>query len=356
MASRPSLIYVHPKRFFFVAKDIEALSARHRVFAQSFIHGPSMLLPWHLLRQATFLLGARLRGARTVIAHFAGYHTVLPVLLGLRTHIIVAGSDACSFPGIRYGSFRKPLMRRAMTFSMRGATTMLPVHASLQAFQNTYSDMGPREQGYGHFIPDLRTPSLPLPYGFSPEQWTMGDDHRDANSALCVAFGARYADPVFLRKGLDLILKAAERSPHMHFTLVGSADPEGYSDVPGNVRCLGTVTPAELRKLYATHSIYLQPSIMEGFPNALCEAMLCGCLPIVSNMTAMPSIVGGTGVVLEHRDVGELMRALDTITAWPEDKVARKRREARERIEPFTMSARLATLESLLRAEDREKA
>jgi len=44
----------------------------------------------------------------------------------------------------------------------------------------------------------------------------------------------------------------------------------------------------------------------EGFPSAPCEAMLCGCVPIVSNVAALPEIAGKTGYVLSRKDLDEL--------------------------------------------------
>jgi len=344
----PKIIYLAPQRFFFVAKDIEGLSATHRVYASMFQHGGTGLLPFDLLFQACFLLLARLRGARQVIAHFAGYHTVVPVLFGFRTHIIVAGSDACSFPGINYGSFRKPLMRWAMSLSMRGATTILPVHSSLERFSNTYSDLGPTEQGYAHFVNDLRTPSITIEYGFDTSSWTLGATPRDAHSVLCVAFGAGPDNAVHFRKGIDLIIAAARALPNHRFTLVGLADANAYGQTPSNVVREGKVPPARLRELLSQSNIYLQPSVMEGFPNALCEAMLCGCLPIVSNITSMPSIVGDAGIVVNKRDADDLVRAILALAATPTDQMPTRRQHARDRVVHFDMRRRMDALGQVL--------
>ena len=54
-------------------------------------------------------------------------------------------------------------------------------------------------------------------------------------------------------------------------------------------------------------------SISEGFPNAVCEAMLCNCIPIGSNVAALPIIIGDAGYILMKRDKLFLMRLLEDI-------------------------------------------
>jgi len=349
-----SIAYLYPSRFHFVAKDIEALRTRLKVREHRFSTGGAWLLPWDLLRQFIFLIACRISGVRVVLAHFAGFHTVLPVLLGFRTHIIVAGSDACSFPGIDYGSFRKPLMRRAMSASMRGARTVLPVHTSLERFTNTFSEFGQQEQGYATFVHGLKTPSIAVPYGFDMEHWSTSASTPDPKSVLCVATGTEPDNAVHFRKGVDLIIEAAIQLPDHRFTVVGATDPGHYRGLPGNVRILGRCTPDRLRSELAHHSIYVQPSVMEGFPNALCEAMLMGCIPVVSNITSMPEIVGQTGMVIHERTPQALANAIAaTSSLAPSDQILR-RKAAIARIGPYTMERRTNTLLKVLQAEVRE--
>jgi glycosyltransferase involved in cell wall biosynthesis len=68
-----------------------------------------------------------------------------------------------------------------------------------------------------------------------------------------------------------------------------------------------------LNALFQEHQYYMQLSISEGFPNAPCEAMLCGCIPIGSNVAALPLIIGKTGYVLKHRNKEELIQLIHTL-------------------------------------------
>lgn len=343
MGERP-VAYIAPDAFAFVRKDIEALRKEGvRVHVHLFKAAAAWQLPWALLRQLLFLVQARLFGVRQVLAHFAGHHTVLPVLLGFRTHIIIAGADACSFPGIRYGSFRKPWMRKAMAFSMRGARTLLPVHGCLARFENTYSDLGPREQGYAHFIKGLRTPSIAVPYGFDASIW-VGGDGGARHGAVCIAMGAANGNAVHYRKGVDLVISAARRMPHLRFTIIGAKDAASYLPAPPNLAIMERMSQPEVRAMLQAHSIYLQPSVMEGFPNALCEAMLCGCLPVVSSMTSMPEIAGDTGAIVRQRSSEALIAAIERLEHLGQEEKATLRELARQRVLGYTERRRAAAL------------
>lgn len=349
------IVYLYPLRFHFVTKDIEALREQVVVVEHRFSSGGAWALPWDLLRQFVFLLRRKLAGDRTVIAHFAGYHTVLPVMMGFRTFIIVAGSDACSFPGIHYGSFRKPWMTRAMASSMRKAARLLPVHRSLERFSNDFSGFGPRDQGYAHFVHGGIAPTTAIPYGFDPQQWQAVTAARAPRSVLCIATGAAYGNAVHFRKGVDLLVEAARSLPDHLFTMVGISDTQSYMDLPVNMRMLGKCTPQEVAQLMTTHLVYAQPSVMEGFPNALCEAMLAGCLPVISNVTSMPEIVGASGIVISERSPTALVAAITRLTGLEAPQQDRLRELAAAQVLPYTMEERITALLNVVRTDMAER-
>ena len=115
-----------------------------------------------------------------------------------------------------------------------------------------------------------------------------------------------------LRKGADLIIEVAVQSPNCKFYFAG-IDGIKYRATPNNIICLGRLTPKELKSWYSKTQFYLQLSNFEGFGVALCEAMLCKCIPIVSRVNFLPNIIGDSGFVLDNRNISELKQIINTV-------------------------------------------
>ena len=94
---------------------------------------------------------------------------------------------------------------------------------------------------------------------------------------------------------------------------------------------------------------YLQLSLSEGFPNALCEAMLCGCIPIVSNVGAMPMIVEGIGGILQTKSVSKLRELLSEYLTKDSQEKKMLAENSRNRIsEKYTLESRQTNLLELI--------
>jgi glycosyltransferase involved in cell wall biosynthesis len=329
MNSKKTIFFTTPAISTFVQTDIDILSKHYNL--RLFIFNPSKkwLTPWFLVKQFIALLTAR--KTSMYICKFPGYLSLLPVIFGkirrLPVLLIAAGTESASIPAIGYGNFNKRLLGHATSFSFRGATHITPVHRSLMRQEYTYIATEHKEQGIYHFCKGLKTPFTEIFYGFDSGKWQPSTQKRLPASIATIASGFDQ-EVVFLRKGIDLIFAAARNVPEFTFTVIGAANPAMLKDVPSNVRLLPKMDQKSLSEILQTHEYYAQISMFEGFPNSLCEAMLCGCVPIGSNVSAIPEIIDKTGFVLRKKSVEDLVsmiRNLNTIDVSELSHSARKR-------------------------------
>jgi glycosyltransferase involved in cell wall biosynthesis len=345
----PRLLYCFPRRSTFIERDLQALRPYYDLHTFELVRGPAWNLPLRLLAQLTWLVRNRAWRHDTV-CHFSGYHALLPSLLSRRCFIILAGSDCASIPDIGYGDHARRLMGWASRTAAIHATHLLPVHRSLIEREQGYAEMVPRRQGIKAFAPGCNTPWTELPYGFDATFWTPGDEERrDEQLFLCVAGPAEPGNRVHALKGVDLLLDVARRVPEARFAVVGLADPHAYPDHPPNISFTGRLGADALRERYRAAGQYVQWSLSEGMPNALCEAMLCGCIPLVSDITSMPAIVEDSGLVLAHRDADAAAALCRVAMGLPPAERQRRRKAARARItENYGQERRLQGLLAVL--------
>lgn len=346
--TKPILLYFYVKRSTFIGRDIEMLSEQYDVREHAFAVRHKALLPLAFVRQKLFLLRFMSR-AHVTVTHIAGYVSFLPALwtklFGLPSLVIIAGTDGARFPGIRYGNFNRKVMGWFTRMSYRMASHLAPVDASLVDVEYTYDPVGAPRQGYRHFCPDATTPYSVIHYGYQSDEWPMTSADRPRNSFITVVAGID-SEAIFMRKGVDLILQTARLLPEANFTLVGgNSDNPWLKDVPDNVTLHPVTDRGGLVHLLNQHRFYMQLSLMEGFPNALCEAMLCGCIPVGSNVAAIPLIIGQCGYVLERKDPQALV---DLIRGAIEEDTIQPAYVRRSIVERFPKTRRQSELLALI--------
>ena len=300
----------------FVKRDIAILEKKYHVATYHFNTSKKWLLPFAFLKQFFFLL-FKMKHYKKVIIQSSGYVSFLPVIFNkifkIPVIIIAIGTDCAKLPEINYGAHSKPILAWFTRFSFRNANLILPVHKSLIQSNYTYIDVAQKKQGIRAFDPKIKTPIIELVNGYDTKKWQLLNLKRKENSFLTVTFAL---DKVgYYRKGIDLIVFLANSFPTYQFTIVGQVNLQ--EACPTNLRLIKNVPQKELLSIYNEHQYYLQLSMFEGFPNALCEAMLCGCIPIGSNVAGIPDIIGKQGYLLKKKDKKALAALINGLKETP---------------------------------------
>ncbi|HQQ94480.1 MAG TPA: glycosyltransferase family 4 protein [Bacteroidia bacterium] len=340
--SSQQVLYFYTAESPFISKDIEILRSRYKVKIFHFNLYNKKGLALILVRQMLFLL-RNILISKITITQFAGLHSVLPVLVSklfFRKSVLVAGGTDCvSFPSIHYGNFSEPLNAKLTAFSFRHASLILPVHETLIDYSYTYQNQDLPRQGLRNFVPGLKTKIEVVFNGYDSSFWSRGEAPKEKATFITVL---GHVNPrfTFKLKGIDLIVEAARAFPDAGFSIVGGI-ALNLEKCPANLKLLPNIWGEELVKLFAGKRFYVQLSMSEGFPNALSEAMLCECVPIVSAVGAMPFIAGEDAFVLRKKDNTELVQLIRN--ALEDKDLEQKGKHARSRVkELFTFEKRKA--------------
>lgn len=341
------ILIVIPFLSSFIRNDIEILSKNFDVKINHYNYSLKILVPFLLIRQFFFVL-LNIYSVDKIVIQFGGYWSVIPSLLGFLfkkpVFIVLHGTDCASIPAIGYGSLRKFLLKQSCRLSYKYSSLLLPVSSSLVLtkskyyFKNEFSS-----QGFSHFFPRLETPFQVVPNGIDHLFWKPVKSLEKENNSFIAVF----SESQFYLKGGDLILAVAKIFSDSKFYIAGMNRPNGVDLIPKNVIFLGKLDRLKLRSYYNKCQFHFQLSIFEGFGLALCEAMLCGCIPIGSSVNNIPEIIHDTGYVLEKHDENELAKIIEVA------RVADNKKElilrARERVkENYSLEKREIKLVSII--------
>ena len=251
----------------------------------------------HGLRALPGIVTGVLR-ADVVICWFASVYAFAAVFIarcvGVKTCVIVAGVDAARDEELRYGIWLSPWRAKLVRYVYHHATKVLTVDGCLR-------DEVVKLAGY-----DGKNIAV-LPFGFNSAFWRPMGGKEPIVLTVAVA-----RDGVTVkRKGLDTLIAAARKLPGVTFVIVGT-DPAILKplDPPMNVRCQPKIPREDLLPYYQRARVYCQPSRREGLPNALCEAMLCDCIPVGSDVSGIPTAIGDAGFLVPPGDADALVEGL----------------------------------------------
>lgn len=306
------ILYITSIETAFTLRDKEMLTTHFKLSSVTFTDKAS-LLPLYFIIQFIQLM-VYLPFTSQYLCFFGGYHTVLPVIFGKIFHkrviIQCGGTDAMHLPHINYGNYRKKWLKKATIFSFKNCSLILPVSTALMKSIYTYDPLASREQGLLNLIPRLKTPIEVLHNGFDHDFWTDSQVEKEPNTFVTVATGISKKNRASV-KGIDLILELAQFFKEHTFVLVGDIH---FKTTLSNIIVKPTLPKEEVKLIFQKSQFYLQVSTSEGFPNSLAEAMLCGCVPIGSDVGEIRNIIGESGFVLKHKDINELIQIITNLS------------------------------------------
>ena len=235
------------------------------------------------------------------------------------------------YPEINYGIWLTPWKAIFVKYALRNALKVLIVDPfqKQEAMRIAAYDGGNIEY---------------VPTGYDPGFWISSGPRE----SLVLMVAACQDEGRMKAKGVDVFLAAAGLLSDTRFVLVGLGKEmlEKVRDQSSsNVEFVPFVQRNELLRYYQRAKVYCQPSYIEGLPNSLCEAMLCGCIPVGTNVGGIPTAMSDIGFLVQYGDAAGLGKAIRKALLAPDSVGTRARGHIARN---FTLQKREATLVRIL--------
>ncbi|MFH1944805.1 MAG: glycosyltransferase [Acidobacteriota bacterium] len=266
----------------FTERDIGLLRKEFRV--QVYFYTGLKKLPLHLVN---IFVGVRRN--HISFCNFADNHTLLTLLISKllrkKTLVIIGGYEVGRIDGLKYGLNRSLFFPAVVRFILKHADHLLPVSDNL--VQDAKDTIG-----------SITNNITVIPNGFDSHLYTAPTGDKK-NEVLCVALCKDFT--IYRLKGIDQLIQTAAITSEIPYIIVGIHD-ELIKKIklhsPSNVDFRSALPQKELISLYQQAKVYCQLSLREGHPNALCEAMLCECVPVGADVPGIRQVIGDTGYLV----------------------------------------------------------
>ena len=274
------IAFIHQGEMSFVSKDSDILRSRYQVRDIKFVQLKNITDVWKGIVQCDL-----------AFCWFGKLHAFFAVLFSkmLRKKLVVVagGEDVVNEPEIRYGMFAFWWKKWCPLFVFRYADLIL----SVSAFNLSETVQNARASN---------TETKLLYHGFDSNKFKMMDVTEKEQLVITVG-GVDWER--LERKGYKRFVRSAAYLPEAQFALIGQWHDDAIDHLrevaSNNVTFTGRVTDEELLKWFSRAKVYVQASVHEAFGCSLAEAMLCECVPVVSQRAALPEVVGDCGFYVD---------------------------------------------------------
>jgi len=213
---------------------------------------------------------------------------------------------------------------RAWNFSLKNRLWFRLYHQTMYNWAIKTADFGVASNREAWTYPELKHDSEPahlwyVPNGVEERFFTQRDFSN--KETIRLLFVGTWLD----RKGVYYLAEAfrtlTQRRSDVELTVAGCLCPENEvtrffaTEIRGKVRVIPFVKREDIVEIYADHDIFVFPSLMEGMPLALLEAMATA-MPVVTTETCgMADVVedGYNGLLVPPANTEKLVAAVEQL-------------------------------------------
>ena len=288
------VLFVYKHKRTFVENDIKILS-KHYDVTLFFFSGlrciPKLLLELHK--------------TDIIFIWFASYHAFITSILSKKPKIVVTGGyDVAGEREIKYGLMLRPTTKRMVRYVLNKADKILSV---------SYFNKKELEKHLGI------TRSVVVYNGVDIEKFKPSKNiKKKKNLILTVGYVNKEN---WIRKGVfefsSLAFYSRLKEKQYQFVVVGKVSQDVKNKIKyitektDNIRFMGYLPFEQLLTLYQQAKVYCQLSYYESYGLAPAEAMACGCIPVVTEKTALPEVVGEKGFKVLYGTTQPVMQAIE---------------------------------------------
>ena len=234
------------------------------------------------------------------IVWFASTYSALIVFLSKifnkKSIIIVGGADIIFDKNLKYGLLQKKWKFPIIKFALNNADYLIASSKYIE--KNIIKICKKRPKNLFVIYP-----------GVNIDLWKISNKKNETKNILTVAVCNNKTR--FNIKGIDIFINLAKKIKDVNFTIVG-IDKKLLKNItfPKNVLVIPKLNQKELLKYYNKANIYCQFSRRESFGLACAEAILCGCVPIVSNVGGLKEIVQNSDLVVDLNNFSNIIKTV----------------------------------------------
>lgn len=309
MDKNRKILFIYPTPSTFIIKDLDILKS-------SFNVEPLKIEVTHRRLEKLKDVLDIFRGVITsdvcvswFVLDYAFYATLFSKLFRKKSVVVAGGFDVVSMPEIGYGAMQSPKRRRKTKFTLKHADKVLAVSESTNREIFQWVDSCNSEIVYNAFDYDLYKP------------------HGEKQN-IVITVGS-LDKGTLKKKGLETFVKSAKFLPNVKFVLIGKHADDSIeylkSIAAPNVEFTGYISFEQLLNYYQKAKVYVQVSAHESFGCSLAEAMLCECVPVITNRAAIPEVVSDTGFYVSYGNAEQTAQKIEEALKSDKGKAARDR-------------------------------